>query len=478
MLVRDAGLAAGAGNDTQRPTGLSANLALIWPLLGRHIAFHRSLVDLTASVKAALLLSQTIYWTRHGKDVATAGGWFFKTTNQWEMETGLSPKEQFSARLVLRNLAILSERRNGVPAKLYFRLAAEELASLLSARIGAASGRLDWADGAAVAELLGPALAYHRTLAAIAGGVNAGLLLSRALHLTRLQSKNRPDGWICRSMTQWTEEIGLTRREQETARRELARAGIWEEAINGIPPRLYARVKTGCLQMLLVSHAGRERERAQAARVAGFTDCCVPIHSPAQNGNTRRRDSHLLDTPKAPHQFHQKRHHSSAESAEIYIQRSTGVLVQPLRHGETGSEAVDSRSGGDLIFPRQLLPEECAAARALVQNCADQAQPLLDELAARLQANAVRTSPLAYLRGMVARARVGQFVPELGTQIAAARRRNHEDAVLRQEREAESRRLAAERATPEYQAKVAARRAEMQALLTSMQSAEPRRRPQ
>jgi len=39
-------------------------LAIIWPLLGRHIAFHRRLVDLTANVKAALLLSQTIYWTR------------------------------------------------------------------------------------------------------------------------------------------------------------------------------------------------------------------------------------------------------------------------------------------------------------------------------------------------------------------------------------------------------------------------------
>ncbi|MGE5721007.1 MAG: hypothetical protein ACM3YM_00975, partial [Sphingomonadales bacterium] len=48
----------------------AAPLSLIWPLLGRHIAFHRRLVDLTASVKAALLLSQSIYWTRHGRDIA------------------------------------------------------------------------------------------------------------------------------------------------------------------------------------------------------------------------------------------------------------------------------------------------------------------------------------------------------------------------------------------------------------------------
>ncbi len=66
--------------DTQRSTRLAEELAIVWPLLGRHIAFHRRLVDLTASVKAALLLSQTIYWTRHGKDIARTGGWFYKTT--------------------------------------------------------------------------------------------------------------------------------------------------------------------------------------------------------------------------------------------------------------------------------------------------------------------------------------------------------------------------------------------------------------
>jgi hypothetical protein len=49
-------------------------LSIIWSLLGRHIAFHRHLVELTDSVKAALLLSQSIYWTRRGRDIARNGG--------------------------------------------------------------------------------------------------------------------------------------------------------------------------------------------------------------------------------------------------------------------------------------------------------------------------------------------------------------------------------------------------------------------
>jgi hypothetical protein len=116
-----------------------------------------------------------------------------------------------------------------------------------------------------------------------------------------------------------------------------------------------------------------------------------------------------------------------------------------------------------------LLPEERVSALLLVQRCPDQAQALLDELSARLQAKAVRTSPIAYLRGLVGRAIAGQFIPELGLRIAAARRRHAEELILRQQREAEEQRLAAERATPEYQAKVAARREEIRQMLDVMQ---------
>ena len=129
-----------------------------------------------------------------------------------------------------------------------------------------------------------------------------------------------------------------------------------------------------------------------------------------------------------------------------------------------------------MIFPEGLLPEEKASAQLLVKRCGNQAQAVLDELSARLQAKAVRTSPIAYLRGLVNRAIAGEFVPELGQRVAAARLRSREEAISRNEREAEGRRLAAERATPEYQAKVAARRAALRELLDSMQARHQRGR--
>ncbi|MEK7437060.1 MAG: hypothetical protein AAB150_09260 [Pseudomonadota bacterium] len=104
---------------------------------------------------------------------------------------------------------------------------------------------VDWDDGALVAELLGPALAYHRALAVVSGGVNAGLMLSRALYLTRRQSRKQSGGWFCGTATLWTQEIGLTRREQETVRRDLGRLSIWEEAISGIAESKWVVTETG-----------------------------------------------------------------------------------------------------------------------------------------------------------------------------------------------------------------------------------------
>lgn len=464
--MKDRRFTASAGDDTWETTKHNRELAIIWSLLGRHIAFHRRLVDLTASVKAALLLSQAIYWTRHGRDIASTGGWFFKTTEQWKMETGLSAKEQVTAREVLRELAILNEQRIGIPAKLHFRLCVDQLGALLFDRIGKASARLDWADGAAVAELLGPSLAFHRTLAAIGGGVHAGLLLSRALHLTRLQSKRQLEVWICNSAAQWMEEIGLTRREQETARRALACAGVWEEALTGIPPRLVARIRLDCLLALL---AGDEPRSADGIATPCLPDCGVPANRLSPNGESRLREPHILVSPKTPNQFHRIRHDSSAESANLHIQGSTSDSVQPRHAGQESRNEGSAPSGGELIFPVTLLPEERTSALLLVQRCPDQAQALLDELSARLQAKAVRTSPLAYLRGLVRRAIAGDFVPELGQRIAAARRRHAEELIQRQQREAEEQRLAVERATPEYRSKVAARREEIRRMLDVMQ---------
>jgi len=443
----------------------AAPLSLIWPLLGRHIAFHRRLVDLTASVKAALLLSQSIYWTRHGRDIAATGGWFHKTAEQWAMETGLSAKEQANAREVLRRLALLEDQRTGIPARLHFRLRLDDLGAQLANRIAGQPQAVDWNDRLVLAELLGPSVAFHRTLVDVAGGVHAGLMLSRALHLTRLQVRRRLDQWIVSSAARWFEELGLTRREQETARRDLVRAGLWEECLRGIPPSLVARIRLDCLLALLTDEAAPLGD-ADLRSVQPDRD--VDAAKAPPKSDSRLWHPRSLATPNPPRQFGPTREHGSPQSAAPLMNHSTGEALQPQNADPPANPPVAVVDGGELIFPEQMLPDERQAARVLLRPCGDRAQSLLDELAGRLQMGGVRSSPVAYLRGLIARADAGSFVPELGPRVAAARARRQQDAAQRREREAEERRLAAERATPEYQARARAQREKVRQMLDEL----------
>ncbi len=107
-----------------------------------------------------------------------------------------------------------------------------------------------------------------------------------------------------------------------------------------------------------------------------------------------------------------------------HINESKPPLPQPKPAGEGGC--------GDLIYPKQLSSREVALARrGLAALTPGLAQELLDELAGRLNAKAVRGAPLSYLRALIARAEAGTFTPEVGVRVAQARERHPEPAVLK-----------------------------------------------
>lgn len=85
----------------------------------RPIAFHTSLVFLTGSVSAALMLGQACYWDERTND---PDSWFWKTRDEWTAETGLSRWEQEDARKKLRSKGFIQEKLSGVPARNYFRV--------------------------------------------------------------------------------------------------------------------------------------------------------------------------------------------------------------------------------------------------------------------------------------------------------------------------------------------------------------------
>src|SRR5688572_90399 len=85
-------------------------------------------------------------------------------------------------------------------------------------------------------------VAYYRVFARIAGGATAGLMLSQAWYWTQTEIVRKRGGWFYKSAREWQDETGLTRREQETARKKLKARGLIEERLKGIPATINFRI--------------------------------------------------------------------------------------------------------------------------------------------------------------------------------------------------------------------------------------------
>lgn len=99
-------------------------IKLIEAMNEQPIAFNKHYVFLGCGINGALMLSQLVYWTSRTKD---SDGWIYKTQSEWTMETGLTRKEQETARKTLKNLGFISEKKMGVPRRVFFRVERENL---------------------------------------------------------------------------------------------------------------------------------------------------------------------------------------------------------------------------------------------------------------------------------------------------------------------------------------------------------------
>ena len=75
-------------------------------------------------------------------------------------------------------------------------------------------------------QIFDPPISYPRCFASIAG-VTGAIMISHALYCTRRESFS--DKWLDKTPLTWEFETGLTRFEQESAKKRLKNIGILEE---------------------------------------------------------------------------------------------------------------------------------------------------------------------------------------------------------------------------------------------------------
>jgi hypothetical protein len=92
-----------------------------------------------------------------------------------------------------------------------------------------------------VMEIFDLPVTFHRCLVTITGSVTAALMLSQAITWTETLAP-ASGGWFCKSQEEWFEETGLSRWEQQTARRVLRESNFIDERKLGLPAKLWFRV--------------------------------------------------------------------------------------------------------------------------------------------------------------------------------------------------------------------------------------------
>ncbi|EPG3452740.1 replication protein RepO [Klebsiella oxytoca] len=98
--------------------------------------------------------------------------------------------------------------------------------------------------------LLDRPIAFQRSFIRLNIGVTAALFLSQMTYWT---NRSDDEGWVYKTQEEWEEETGLSRYEQEGARKKLRSIGVLLEKKKGVPARLFYKIDNDVLFQALVS---------------------------------------------------------------------------------------------------------------------------------------------------------------------------------------------------------------------------------
>lgn len=111
-------------------------------------------------------------------------------------------------------------------------------------------------------------------------GTVASIFLSQLFYWQGKEANS--SGWIYKTQKEWENETGLSRDEQQTARRRLCKAGILTEKLAGNPARLWYKLEFEAFFSMLEAH---------------ILECGNPTNKNVGTLQARKRGSRKLSLP-------------------------------------------------------------------------------------------------------------------------------------------------------------------------------------
>lgn len=193
-------------------------------------------------------------------------------------------------------------------------------------------------------------IAFHREFVSITGSVCAALFLSQSLYW----SKKTNFAPFYKTQEEWTEETGMSRAEQESARRKLKELGVLQERYERLEHRMYYRLDQDRLDELLQSR---------------IPECGKPALGNAEiphSCNSAEITTDIPPTPKGPDDFF-----GIPTQPPAKVQRKTPMMLRLdklYRRKETDAWTKDEmkffRAIGDITEDEMAAVEKHYAAMA------------------------------------------------------------------------------------------------------------------
>ncbi len=275
-------------------------------------------------------------------------------------------------------------------------------------------------------------VAFHRIFVDLAGSVTAALFLSQALYWT---GKGASDDEFYKTMEEWQEETGLSRSEQESARRTLRQIGVLEEQKKGIPAKVYYRINFDVFMESLEKATGSLESCAPECLSLESLD--VDLQQAGNVNLQETKDANLQQTGKANlpeiqqpclqetrNLVRGKSATLCAENLQPNTETTTEITTETTTHTgdvikSTGAESKPGVCVVDLIFPKAISDQEKVALTKILNGC-NAAQSILDEIEGAI-ANKTCKSVLPFGLSLHKAWIKGTFAPSLGVAVANRR---------------------------------------------------------
>lgn len=184
--------------------------------------------------------------------------------------------------------------------------------------------------------LLDRPIAFQRSFIRLDIGVTAALFLSQMTYWT---NRSDDDGWVYKTQEEWEEETGLSRYEQEGARKKLRSIGVLLEKRKGVPARLFYKVDNNVLYQALID-ANKNAEKPHT----GMRKTTKQVRGKPANFLTENTTENI-DPPYPQTGESDERIFADAQKALEFYNEKTGTRCRDLKPFVVMLTATTTRDG-------------------------------------------------------------------------------------------------------------------------------------